>query len=457
MKYTSLAISNPDHLIFGDAPLKVKTRRGLVFGGGLVYPEINFTLPPMEVSQSTLSEVRKVYEEIVEGILSRAVELQSQGLVLEFETLIEMTRDPLIGIELVKAMNEICEKYYQNYHLATEIRLTPNDLREFDRPPKSRTSGYLDAMLELFDKGSQAGGNMLSIESTGGKEISDNALMMCDMKRFIFSQAVLGVRDMEFLWPKIVGIAHKNNVIAGGDTACGFGNTAMVLADRHYIPKIFAAVARIATVVRTLVAIEKGASGPDKDCGYEGPFLKAITGTPISMEGKSSACAHLSPLGNVSAAAADLWSNESVQQIKLLSGMAPVAYFEQLEYDVRLMNEAKRSGMADALTLRKLLVNSDIHHDPQALILAPDNVIRISEKIIKGSNAIEGAVAGCLEGLKIISESYHEGLLKLDEKELVWIDMLETDIHSIPTDESKFVESVMPEIADSFLPKEYGL
>jgi methanol---5-hydroxybenzimidazolylcobamide Co-methyltransferase len=457
MKYKTLTISQPEQLIFGKAVHTVKTRRGLNIGGGLVYPEVNFTLPPMEVSLKTLHDVRKHYSEIVEGVLERAIELESEGLVLEFETLIEMTKSPEIGIELVKTMNDICERYYSTYKLPTEIRLTPNDLREFDRPSKARTSTYLDAMFELFERGAQAGGNLLSIESTGGKEISDNALMMCDMKKFIFSQAVLGVRDIDFLWSKIVEIARKNNVIAGGDTACGFGNTAMVLADRHYIPKIFAAVARVATVVRTLVAIEKGATGPDKDCGYEGPFLKAITGTPISMEGKTSACAHLSPVGNVAAAAADLWSNESVQNIKLLSGMAPVAYYEQLEYDVRLMNEAIRSGENEMRVLQKLFVNSDIRHDPQALILSPENVIRISTEIIKGKNYIEATILGCLEGIKIINEAIHSGLLNMADKELIWIDQLQMDVSSIPTDESKFVVMMLPELGDSIIPSEYGL
>jgi hypothetical protein len=69
MKYKSLAVSNPDELIFGDAPLKVKTNRGLTIGGGQVYPEVKFTLPPMEVSVKTLSEVRKLYAEIAEGVL----------------------------------------------------------------------------------------------------------------------------------------------------------------------------------------------------------------------------------------------------------------------------------------------------------------------------------------------------------------------------------------------------
>ena len=38
-----------------------------------------------------------------------------------------------------------------------------------------------------------------------------------------------------------------------------------------------------------MVCVEEGAKGPDKDCGYEGPFLKAIAGIPISMEGKTAA------------------------------------------------------------------------------------------------------------------------------------------------------------------------
>jgi methanol--5-hydroxybenzimidazolylcobamide Co-methyltransferase len=54
-------------------------------------------------------------------------------------------------------------------------------------------------MLELFEKGAIAGGDLLSIESTGGKEISDDALLMYYIKQFIFSQALLGARDMSML------------------------------------------------------------------------------------------------------------------------------------------------------------------------------------------------------------------------------------------------------------------
>jgi methanol--5-hydroxybenzimidazolylcobamide Co-methyltransferase len=458
MKFRQLAISNPEDLIFGNSPKPVTTPRGLVIGGGIVYPELNFTLPSMSIDMNTLPEVKTHYREIMKGSLEKALHLHSEGVVFEFETLTEMTHTPAIGIELVKLMNEYCEEYYHKYGLKSEIRLTPNDLREFERPPKQRTSELLNKMTELFEGGALAGGNLLSIESTGGKEISDESLLMCNIKQFIFSQSVLGVRDMQMLWKKIVDIARRTNTIAGGDTACGFGNTAMVLAEKKYIPKVFAAVARIATVTRTLVAIEEGAVGPDKDCGYEGPFLKAITGTPISMEGKTSACAHTSPLGNVAAACCDLWSNESVQNIKLLADFAPVVYMEQLQYDVRLFNQAIKEGKESVLTLQRLLVNSDIYFDPQALILSPRNVIEISHEIVKGENYIDATKRGCLKGLEIIEKAIESGALMNDEKETEWISILKDDVASIPIDESKFVEEILPTIDSSkVILSEYGL
>ncbi|VAW13375.1 Methanol:corrinoid methyltransferase, partial [hydrothermal vent metagenome] len=344
MKYKNLIINNPGGLMFGKAPYPVKTRRGLEIGGGQVYSELNFTLPAMSINSDTLAKVNEHYRSIAEGALERALHLNSKGVVLEFETLLEMTKTPSIGIGIVKIMDEVCEKYYQNHGLISEIRLTPNDLREFERPALQRTSRLLEPMFELFEQGMIAGGDLLSIESTGGKEVSDEALMMCDIKGMMFALSVLGVRDMQFLWKRITSLANKHGKIAAGDSACGFSNTAMVLAEKKYIPKVFAALVRVISVVRSIVAMEEGAIGPDKDCGYEGPFLKAITGIPISMEGKTAACAHFSPVGNIASACTDLWSNESVQNIKLLSGMAPTAYLEQLEYDSRLMNEALRAG-----------------------------------------------------------------------------------------------------------------
>jgi methanol--5-hydroxybenzimidazolylcobamide Co-methyltransferase len=458
MKYKNLVISTPEELFFGCAPHPVTTRRGLKIGGGQVYAELNFTLPVMSINNATLPDVYRHYKDIAEGALQRALELNSKGVVLEFETLLEMTKTPAIGIEVVKIMNGICEDYYQKYGLKSEIRLTPNDLREFERPAKQRTSILLEPMMELFEKGALAGGDLLSIESTGGKEVSDEALLMCDIKTIVFALSVLGVRDMRFLWKKIKAVADSNGKIAGGDTACGFANTAMVLAEQRCIPRIFAALVRVISVVRSIVAIEEGATGPHKDCGYEGVFIKAITGIPVSMEGKTAACAHLSPIGNIAAAAADLWSNESVQNIKLLAGMAPTVYMEQLEYDVRLMNEALKDGMASTYTLQKLLVASDVYTDPQALILSPENVIRISKSLIKGDSYVTNARNGALEAIDIMEEALQSGKMQLPELETDYLPILKDELNSIPDSESDFVEMMLPVLDQSkFTLSEYGL
>jgi methanol--5-hydroxybenzimidazolylcobamide Co-methyltransferase len=458
MKYKSLVITNPNELLFGNAPKPVITRRGLIIGGGKVYSELNFTLPTITINDSTLPEVYRHYREIAENALCRAVELHSNGVVLEFETLLEMTQRPQIGIEIVKIMNGICEDYFQKEGLISEIRLTPNDLREFERPAKQRTTALLEPMMELFEQGMIEGGDLLSIESTGGKEVSDEALMMCDIKTLVFALAVLGVRDMRFLWQKIVALARTHGKIAAGDSACGFANTAMVLAEKKYIPKVFAALVRVISVVRSIVAIEEGATGPDKDCAYEGPFIKAITGIPISMEGKTAACAHLSPIGNIASACTDLWSNESVQNIRLLSGMAPTAYLEQLEYDVRLMNTALREGNMPTHTLQHLMVASDMYTDPQALVLAPESVIRISGAMVKNDSYVANARDAALVALDIMEEAIRSGQMTISEMETAYLHTLRNELNDIPDDESDFIEMMLPLLDTSkFIPSEYGL
>jgi methanol--5-hydroxybenzimidazolylcobamide Co-methyltransferase len=456
MKYTSLTIGRPEDLLFGRAPHPVTSRRGIVVGGGAVYPELNFTLPTMHIEASTLPEIREHYRGIVTEALERSIDLGVQGVVFEFETLLEMTLEPEIGIDLVKIMNEVCEDYYAKHGMRSAIRLTPNDTRDYDRPPLMRSGPRLDAMLQLFEEGARAGGEFISIESTGGKELHDDALLYTDAKGVIFALGVLGVRDMQFLWKKIVEVAKKTGVPAGGDTACGFANTAMVLAEKKYIPRVFAAFDRAVSIVRTLVAHEEGAIGPDKDCGYEGPFLKAITGIPISMEGKTSACAHMSPVGNVASAACDLWSNESVQNIKLLGGMAPTIYLEQLAYDARLMNESISQG-SDAM-LQKLFVDSDIRLDPQALVLAPASVIEISKEIVASKNHLEASLRAGAKALDIIERANKAGQLPLSDRELEYIGRIRGEIADIPTDEGKFVEMMLPGIDTSkVILKEYGL
>jgi methanol--5-hydroxybenzimidazolylcobamide Co-methyltransferase len=446
-RFSSLAINNPDDLIFGKAPRPLATRRGMVIGGGTVYPELKFTLPPMEVSDAHFAEVKTMYKDIVQDACKRAVELDADGVVIEFETLIEMTLNPRFAIEITAQINDILENFHAHHGLKSVLRVTPNDTRDKNRPPQMRSGKLIDDMFLTFEKCAENGGELLSIESTGGKEINDDALLSCDIEKVIFALSIMGVRDMEFLWKRIVDIAHRTHSIAAGDTACGFGNTAMVLADRHFIPRIFAAIVRVISVVRSLVAYEQGAVGPGKDCGYENAYLKAITGFPMSMEGKTAACAHLSPVGNIASATCDLWSNEAIQNIKLLSGMGPTVSMEQLIYDCRLMNRSRAEG--GDLQLRNWLVRSDQYRDPQAFVLAPEVIIPVSQAIVSEACPYCAAKAGALVALDLISRAYQDGLLKIAEMEVAWIDMLGSAISSLPNNPSQFIDQVMPTLEES--------
>jgi methanol--5-hydroxybenzimidazolylcobamide Co-methyltransferase len=458
MHFKSPAISDPAQLIFGLAPKPVTTRSGMVIGGGTVYPELNFTLPPISIEAGTMPEVRRNYEQIITGALRRAAELEVPGVVVEFETLPPMTEHPAWGLDIVKILLEGMEREKDRSGLKSALRMTPNDNREFERPPLMRRGRYWDAMLELFDGSSAAGAELLSIESVGGKELHDDALVNGDLAASLFSLCILGERDMRFLWTHLKKIADQHGVKCAGDTACGFGNTAMVLAEQKMIPRVFAAVVRAVSAVRTLVAYECGAVGPGKDCGYENPILKAITGYPMAMEGKTSACAHLSPMGNLAAACCDTWSNESVQNIKLLGGMAPTCYMEQLAYDCRLMNTARSHGQESARQLQRWLVESDVATDPQAFIISPESSVKLARVITDSDSHYHAGAAAARKAVELLRGAHAQGKLRIAPNELVWFDTMQDTLDELPESETEFIARQLA-VADRsrFLPEEYGL
>ena len=458
MHYQSLAISDPLELTFGFAPKPVTTRSGMVIGGGTVYPELNFTLPPMTIDAATMPEVRRNYEQIIEGALRRAADLEAPGVVIEFETLPPMTEHPQWGLDIAKVLLEGMAKEKDRSGLKSVLRMTPNDNREFERPPLMRHGRYWDAMLELFEGSAAAGAELLSIESVGGKELHDEALVNGDLAASIFSLCILGERDMRFLWTHLQTIADKHGVKCAGDTACGFGNTAMVLAEQKMIPRVFAAVVRAVTAVRSLVAYECGAVGPGKDCGYENPILKAITGYPMAMEGKTSACAHLSPMGNLAAACCDTWSNESVQNIKLLGGMAPTCYMEQLAYDCRLMNTARSHGKASAQQLQRWLIESDVATDPQAFIISPESSVKLAQAIVASDSHYHAGVAVARKAVELLRGAHEQGKLRIAPNEVIWFDTLQDTLDELPESESEFIaQQLVLTDKSKFLPAEYGL
>jgi methanol--5-hydroxybenzimidazolylcobamide Co-methyltransferase len=446
-----------DGFRYGVAPRPVATRSGMSIGGGTVYPELNFTLPTMSISEETMPEVRRHYREIVASAAARVAELGAPGLVVEFETLPEMVDRPAWGVELAGLLLDGLREARDLHGLRSVLRMTPNDLREMKRPSLMRSGELFDKMIECFEGSAAAGAELLSIESVGGKEIHDDALMMCDLPAAIFALTILGARDMEFLWTRIAAIARRHGVHAAGDTACGFANTAMVMAEKKYIPRVFAAVDRAVSAVRSLVAYECGAVGPGKDCGYENVYLKAITGCPMAMEGKTAACAHLSPVGNVAAALCDTWSNESVQNVRLLAAMAPTCYAEQLVYDCRLMNVAAAEGEDSARRLRDWLTASDTPHDPQAVVLSPEAALRVARAIVAAPSRYEAGRAAALAALDCIEEAHASGALRLDGRETPWIESLRAAVEELP-DEPRFIARMMEHVDTArFRPAEYEL
>lgn len=436
----TIAIDSLNSFVYGRCPKPVKTKRGLEIGTGIVFPEVNFTLPAMNINTETWPQVVAQYTEMIDDVIRRSVELEVPQLQIEFETLPDMTLNPAWALEINRLLAGKLIEAQSKHGIKTALRFTPNDIREFSRPPVMRSGIHWEHMLEVFDKAGDAGADFLSIESTGGKELCDEALINADLPGVVFALGVLGCRDMEFLWKHMVAACRKNGVIPAGDSACGFGNTAMVLADKKMIPKIFAAVVRVATVPRTLVAVEQGAVGPCKDCAYEGVYIKAITGTPIALEGKSAACAHLSPIGNIAAAVCDCWSNESVQNVQLLSGKAPGVSAEQLAYDCRLMNVAARRSLEDALRLRDWLVESDALLDPQAYVLHPEVVLRISRKIVQGKTAYERTRIAVQAAVEELRKGADEKAYRLDPREESWLDMMEMAIENdIPETEAEMI------------------
>ena len=451
-----MAYPSAEDMLFGTAKHPVTCGYDVVIGGGEVLPEVKFTLPAMLVQQETFEEVRRIYQETTTQILQKAVNLSQPALVLEFEQVFEMTLYPEWGAQITSDIHAVMEKFYQKHGLRTALRVTVADTRESERPPRMRTGTPLQNMLQSFELCAQAGADILAIESTGGKEVSDQALLAADLDGLAFALGVLAPRDMAFLWSHISDIAQRHGVIAGGDTACGFGNTAMQLAHQKMLPKVLAATVRLMSAPRSLGAVLHGAKGPLKDCGYENPIIKAITGVPISMEGKSSACAHSSPLGNIAAATCDLWSNESVQHVRLLGGYAPEVFAEVLIYDCRLMNAALERDAGPLF--RDLLVQSDRTLDPQALVMAPEVLYKAGQRIVSaGPDPYVQTVAMAHLALETLQTAANDGTMTLSKQEGRWLKKLDRAIKALPENSADLIARLSPEYKDLYLPEEYGL
>jgi methanol--5-hydroxybenzimidazolylcobamide Co-methyltransferase len=376
--------------------------------------------------------------------------------VLEFELLPAMTERAEWGAEITALLKRQLSASHDKHNLHSALRVTPTDIRDQMKPPLMRTGEVWGRLKRSLEHCADAGADILSIESIGGKEVHDQALMFGDLSGIVFALGVLAPRDMSWLWGQIRDICDaRPGVICGGDSACGFANTAMQLAHQKMLPEVLAAVVRAMSAVRSLAAFEQGAVGPSKDCAYEGPVIKAITGYPISMEGKSASCAHFSPLGNIAAAMCDLWSNESVQNVRLLSGSAPEAFTELLAYDCRLMNTAAARG--GAVQMRDWMTASDEWLSPQAAVLSPDATVKIAGAIVAADTPYHQTIAAGRTAVQVLKDGASTEKLRLSRKEQQWLTRIDAALDDFPMEEDVLRHDLEEQYGSLYDKASYGL
>jgi methanol--5-hydroxybenzimidazolylcobamide Co-methyltransferase len=217
-----------------------------------------------------------------------------------------------------------------------------------------------------------------------------------------------------------------------------------------------AILARAISAPRSLAAYEAGAVGPGKDCGYENIIVKAISGMPMSFEGKTSTCAHSDVMGNLIMQCCDLWSNESVEYHGEFGGTTVQCWSESLNYDCALMNTALKSG--NEKILRDLLMASDRFRDPQSYVLAYDNAYAVGEAIVKDGDDIflraKNAAVACCDTL-----NNAEGL-EMTKFELGALEKATAELNAITSESETFLSECMDRFKKEvpvFKPENYAL
>ena len=136
--YSTLAVPNAAALVYGRAPKPVNCGFGLTIGDGLVFPEVNFTLPTMSIDSESWQSILVHYEELATNILKRAVSLQVPGIVLEFELLPAMTETPEWGAAITAVLHRKLQEVHEKHGLKAALRVTPTDMRDKLKPPALR-------------------------------------------------------------------------------------------------------------------------------------------------------------------------------------------------------------------------------------------------------------------------------------------------------------------------------
>ncbi len=442
-RFSKMAYHSSEDMVFGRAKKPVSYGLGIKTGFGKVIPEINYI--PRSSSEHSEEKLLKEYVKyIAHDTITRAINLGFPDLQLETEWLASMTDNLSLSSAIVSGQKEVLENLHSQYGINLAIRHTIPDIRnsEFGLRNKMDSKKRPENIIECAEIACESGADVLSIESLGGKELTDYAIVSGDVTAFLFGAGILAQNDKKLLWDQLVPICKKHKVIPGGDTGCACSNTAMFMAGGQLdndVQRTFSAVTRCITAAGTLATYESGATGPDKDCAYEGPILKAITGMPISQEGKHSHCAHIDLQGNLMAAVTDLWSNESVQYRPEFGGSSIQCWMGMIGYECSLMNTALATGKETIL--RDLYTLSDKGRSPEGYLLAFDNAWEIGKTILDDiKNPYLRARNAGLKGAKLLIDGYGKNAIRLSRKQLETLYRIIRDLESLPDDQDQFIE-----------------
>ncbi len=452
---TKMAYKSGEDMIFGTCPQPVTTKRGIVIGGGYVHPEL--VAHPRPGSEKTKKTLLREYERANGDALERMVIVGHPTIQIENEHIYQMTHNPEWGGEIAAQTAKQMDDYLEKYGLKASYRSTVADLRKPDMHDM-RNSDYTHEVLASFKECAKYA-DVISIESMGGKEIFDHAIIRNDIAGILFGIGVLGAIDMEWMWNQIVAIAKENNCIAGGDTNCSEANVAMFMAGgmtSKDVPHTIAGLSRAISAARTMVAYECGATGPTKDCAYEDPIIKAMTGVPVATEGKTSACAHSDLAGNLIAAVCDLWSNEAVEYHDMFGATTTSVFAEILGYDCAQFNTAIELGYQKEM--KEILVNSDMYRDSHSLVVAPNNAWEVGNAIVsqRSTSNYASARAGAIKAGNIILEDPKMKITALEKNALT---TAMKELEALPDAEGDFIDMCLNKYKDvhGFNPASYGL
>ncbi len=81
------------------------------------------------------------------------------------------------------------------------------------------------------------------------------------------------------------------------------------------------------------------------------------------------------------------------------------------------------------------MVESDVHHSVEALMLDPEVVYELAKATISRENGYERTVAVTQRAFDLINESINQGKISLPDSEQKWLSRLGIVIENLPDDE----------------------